>query len=509
MRLYGAELEKTIADQTTWQPHVVGQEFFRALREEAERRGKFLEQQSGDLAPDRCIGVVSDDLGTQGLDNGFSLLETALPPVDSLDELARRQFRDLASVEQALAAEGGAVINMSIHPLGRRDLETYRHHVAPKGIYRYLWYRGWDHTAGIDGRSQNSPSTSIDIDHAADAVSVIIGAGAAFIALFANSPFAEGQISGVLESRLSLWERMFAGSRAESDRRLARFPSAPFSSLGDYFTWMFGPGTSMHFTHATNSQDYRSVGDSLVLVQGNPSLLEYLEKPYSTGYRFDDVMVRFPPREVIKIKPSLRHLELMQWAQFSGARVRFQFKDHDDIAPDAFAAACRSSTPGVVERLLESHTTAMWIEGRDPGAQFPDREIGECDSTVAQSVMISPAALQAGLLRNLDEAIRFIRSQNWSELGTLREVAISKGLSGTTATLSVRRFTEQIVEISSRGLDSAEHRYLAYPEYVLRTGRNGANRQLEWFERYCCSDPRRLPELVAHRRVVLPQTGYA
>lgn len=502
MKLHGAEIEKTIAAQSTGQPFRVGPEFFDHLRASAESRGTFAEMHFGDLDASRCIGVRSSDLGEQGLDNGFGLLETALPPLPTLAEVHARQQQDLSTVQEALAAVGASTVNMAIHPLGRRDFETYREQVAPKGIYRYLWFRGWDHTAGMDGRSQNSPSTSVDLEEAAEAVSVIIGAGAAFIGLCANSPFQEGKVSGAKETRLLMWERMFGPSRAASDLEKAKFPPARFSSLGDYFHWMFGPGTTMHFAHASSSQDYRGIGASLVIVEGNPGLLDFLSKPGWKGYRFDDLMTNFPPREAVHVVPSLRHLELLQWAQFTGARVRFQLDKHDEIPAADFAAACRGDHSRDVERILAPYIKAMWIEGRDPGANFPDRELWASGEELARNVVIAPSAFQAGLLRNLEKASSFLFAHDWADLGALRMAAIRDGLHGTVGTLSVRNFAERLFEIAREGLAPDEQKYLTYFEHVLRTGQNGADRQLSWLQRHHQGSVSGLPELIKSRFVV-------
>ncbi|MBX7144626.1 MAG: hypothetical protein K1X79_09265 [Oligoflexia bacterium] len=502
MKLHGAEIEKTIAAEETGQPFRVGPAYFERLRAAAEARGTFVEVHHGDLDPKGCIGVMSSDLGEQGLDNGYGLLETALPPLPTLDVLYERQLLDLNTVQEALAAEGASTLNMAIHPLGRRDFDSYREQVAPKGIYRYIWYRGWDHTSGMDGRSQNSPSTSVDVDEAAMAVSVVIGAGAAFIGLCANSPFEEGRVSGAKETRLLMWERMFGGSRAKSDLEKAKFPTQPFQSLGDYFHWMFGPGTNMHFAHASSTQDYRGIGASLIIVEGNPGLLEFLSRAEWRGYRFDDLMTNFPPRETVRVAPSLRHLELLQWAQFTGARVRFQLDRHEEIPAAEFAAACRGDGSRDVEKMLAPYVKAMWIEGRDPGANFPDRELLDIDEQAARSIIIAPSALQAGLLRNLSAASQFLHSHDWNDLAALRAAAIRDGLDGRVGNLSVRAFTERILEIAAQGLLRAEHKFLAYFEYVLRTGKNGADRQLAWLDRYHSGSLSGLPELVKSRVAV-------
>lgn len=77
------------------------------------------------------------------------------------------------------------------------------------------------------------------------ALNVILAASPAFIALFANSPFENGEYSGYRENRLTLWPRMFRHARFAADDRLHRLPGRAFADLRDYFEWMFGEGSTM------------------------------------------------------------------------------------------------------------------------------------------------------------------------------------------------------------------------------------------------------------------------
>lgn len=57
-----------------------------------------------------------------------------------------------------------------------------------------------------------------------------------------------------------------------------------------------------------------------------------------------------------------------------------------------------------------------YIEGRVAGANFPDKRlVGLDDASVAHSVVISPTALQAGLLQNMDAAERVLRRASWPD----------------------------------------------------------------------------------------------
>ncbi|MFA9288783.1 MAG: hypothetical protein ACEQSA_02815 [Weeksellaceae bacterium] len=498
---YGGELEKVIAQSQTGEMQAVSQSYFETLSAIAKERGDEVHFHESDIKPDVKLGTVSTTLGEQGLDNGFNLLETALPYGDSLSDLQKRMQLDLETTQQALASDKVSVINLSNHPLGTTTFADYSKYVAPKGVYSYIWFRGWDHTAGINARAQNSPATSVIPAQAADAVSVIIGAGAAFIGLFANSPYEEGQRADYKESRLMMWDRMMAHSKFQGDRRTARFPEKRFHTMAEYFQWMFGPQTSLHFVLGSGT-DYKSIGDKILYVQDMPSVLEFLSKPSWKAYYLNDLLRNFPPQTIEDVKPNIGHMETMQFAQFAGARIRYGLK-HDSFPLVEFLEACAQTDKQNVEAIFEKHAMFTYIEGRDPGANFPDVELRNAGKDIAETAMVSPSAIQAGLMANLSEAVAYIDSFDWKTLGLLREEAIKNGLIGKVGDITVADFAEKIVEIAATGLAEDDKKLLDYPEYVLKTGKNGADRAVEFVENATGTMEEKLKALVVSRKVIL------
>ena len=118
VRTYGAELEKVVSNKTTKQSHKTSQDFFKILQKKAATRDAASHIHSSDLNPKIVIGVVSSDLGEQGIDNGFNLLETASIVHDSLEKLKQSQQKDLQTTLEALNNEEATILNASIHPTG-------------------------------------------------------------------------------------------------------------------------------------------------------------------------------------------------------------------------------------------------------------------------------------------------------------------------------------------------------------------------------------------------------
>ncbi len=502
IKTFGAEIEKAIANINTAQSQSASQQFFKKLKQAAAKRGVKNHYHFSDIQPRTILGVISDDLGEQGLDNGFNLLETALPYQTSLSNLYQKMQIDLKTTQEALQKEGATIINLSIHPLGKRDSKTYKKFVAPKGIYQYITYRGWDHSAGIDAKAQNSPTTGVDIYQAADAVSAIIGCGAALIALFGNSPFEEGKKSKYKEVRLTMWDRMMGNSKSKGDWITSKFPPKRFRNLADYFNWMFGKGTQIHFVFArgNNHSGYKSIRDQILIPQGKLSVLDYLSKESWPAYWFKEIQKVNPNIEIIT--PNISDLEVLQFTQFAGARIRFKLKDHDNFPIKEFLDACKKGTNDV-EKILSNFSEYFYIEGRDPGANFPDQEIQTAGNQTAQSVIVSPAALQAGLINNLNKVTEFIDSYPWKTLEILREAAIKNGLQGNVGKVKVMDFTKKVLNLAAEGLSKNEQWMLEYPRWVLKTKQNGADRAIKFVENYKGSFRNALKELVQSRQIIL------
>lgn len=506
-RTYGAEVEKPIIESRTGKTGAVTNAVFDTLHRVAQSSGESgMKIHLSDVDETQILGVVST-IGEQGLDNGRNNQETATRVTGSLAELEQVLATDARWLIEAFNEHGLAAVNLAIHPLGRRDMGTYRRLVVPKGIYPYLWDRGWDHSAGIDASAQNSASTGVRVEHAARAASVVIGAGAAFVGIFGNSPYQEGQRSEYKEARLKMWDRMLSRSKVPGDYATSLFPDKPFTSLADYYRWMFGEGTGMHFILGSGAEGggYKGNGNKLLVVEGNPPLLDYLAGGERSARYLSDI--KGGRHDVHRITPTLGQMEPLQFAQFAGARVRYIFKESaNTVNLQDFVRACKGEGDLTVEELLEPHVASMWIEGRDPGNNLPDaamvHEVGE---QFARSARIGPSAIQAGLLQNFDAAEALIGSYNWYDLAGLRQAAIKDGMQGEFNGIAVRSFADRVLQIAGEGLSADEHWMLLYAQGVVATGKNGADRAIEFVEdnKHAMSLERALAELVKRRRMVL------
>lgn len=446
----------------------------------------------------RCVALLTAD-AEYGLDNGFNLLETSTRPLRrseggllALDCLAQR---GLAHTLAALRADGACVLNASQHPECPRDMDWYRRVCVVRPIYRELvGHRGWRHWEGIDAKAQNGANVGVPVNDAVRALNVMIGLAAAHVALFANSPLESGRETGLKETRLTVWPRVFDGSRFAGDGMLAGCPPRPFMDLGDYFRWLFRPGTVSRSLPLARRHDYKSA--PTVLLDGDPSLSAFLCASRWSGRRTDT-------GERVVLEPDSAHFEHSQIAQFMDARLRYRLAGLPPLAE--LMAAWRR--PRGLEDLFEAYGADVYIEGRCPGAGFPDAVLlEEAGAEAARSMVMSPVALQWGLQQRLDDAERLMARHGWIRLRRLRDRAMRGGLEDAEVTGLCR----EVVEVASAGLAPAEQHLLAYARHVLETRRCAADRMLDsWRRAPARNAAERLAYVAERHRVVMPPIDAA
>ncbi|NYT58034.1 hypothetical protein H0A65_03755 [Alcaligenaceae bacterium] len=484
----GLEMEMVVADARSGASLPV-QGYFDAMHNIKRARGLACTQ---DFLDGRCVAVHTP-LAECGLDNGFNLLETALAPVaggvGGLDRLAGAAYQELADAMQALQADGACVLNVSQHPACPRSQGWYESTCVPRPIYRELrGYRGWHHWEGIDAKAQNGANTSVPVGQAVCALNVAVALAPASIALFANSPLESGALTGYKENRMTLWSRVFGPSRFPGDLFLSMYPERAFHDLADFFRWMFGPGTVTRGLPMSPTYDYKSV--PVVILDAAPGLLEFLHSTQWGGHRTDT-------KQAVTLRPQAQHFVYSQIGQFLDARLRYRL----DSLPDLPAIMSAWRQDGGLEALFEAHGAQTYIEARAPGAGFADAALlEEAGADIARSVLLSPTALQAGLLGNLDQAWQLVNDRGWRTLGDLRLPAMRSGV----ADEGVRALCADVLTVAKGGLDKSDGHWLAYPEFVLAEGRCAADRLLDTWMAAGESEQEKLAATLARHTALHP-----
>lgn len=444
------------------------------------------------LLEGRCVAGRTP-VAECGLDNGYNLLETALSPVEGgpggLARLALLAHQELADTIEALQSDEACVLNVAQHPACARDPEWYAKVCVPRPIYRELrGHRGWHHWEGIDAKAQNGANTSVPVAYAVEALNVAIALAPASIALFANSPLESGQLTGLKDTRMTLWPRVFGPARFPGDALLCQYPQRPFRDLGDFFRWMFGPGTVTRGLPVESSYDYKSV--ATVLLDRDPCLTDFLQSPGWTGRRNDD-------GSAVELMPQAAHFEYSQIGQFLDARLRYRWERMPSL-PELLAAWERE---GGLESLFGACGAQTYIEARAPGAGFADTcLLREAGAASARSLLLAPSALQAGLLGNLDAASQLVKQWGWQNLGRLRETAIRDGMENDR----VRALCEDVLHVARAGLGASDHQWLAYADFVLASGRSGADRLIDTWQSGGATHEQRLKSVVSRHAALHP-----
>ncbi|MBV6274071.1 hypothetical protein KVP09_14295 [Alcaligenaceae bacterium CGII-47] len=485
----GLEMEMAVIHVDTGASCAVAR-YFDALCQIKQSRRQFCDVM---VLKGRCVGIYTES-AICGLDNGFNLLETALAPVQGgvggLDRLASRAFRELADTIEALRADQAMVLNASAHPDCRRDPQWYAQVCAPRPIYKELvGHRGWHHWEGIDAKAQNGANTSVPIEHAAQALNIMIGLAGASIALFANSPLESGERTQFKENRLTVWPRVFEHARFPGDFLLTQYPSRPFGDLGDYFRWMFGAGTVSRALPQGRRYDYKSA--PTVLLDGDPCLTEFLSARQWMGQQLET-------GERACLVPDSGHFEYSQIAQFMDARWRYQL----DTLPPLAELLLAWGREGGLEALFAACGVDGYIEGRAPGAGFADSVLlAEAGTEISRSMLMAPIALQLGVLENSAEAWQLVQDWGWDTLGVLRNQAMRHGLDDP----DVRALCVQVLAVARGGLAHTDQHWLAYPQYVLDTGRTSADRTLYTWQRIAGTRAQRLAGVARDHAALHPQ----
>lgn len=479
------------AHALTGQTHPVGP-FFRNLQDLWNKRNQpttLLHSRGRDYG-------LRSPAGLHSLDNGYNNLESSLGPFpggpDSLEVLSGLVRRELSDVDHALAAEQAMIINFSEHPQVKIDEDFYYAVRAPRSIYDYqVRHRGWNHMAGFDAKAHNSPSTGIAFEEAIAGLNCLLGLAPAFIALYANSPFEGGGVTGFKENRLNIWSRQLNCSRMAGDHKLHCTPREPFRNFAHYLTWMFGPGTQMWFA---DLKGWGKTPDEMYLMPGNPCLLDFLRRGRQKAYP----MGGGPGKSV---EPDIKNLVYHQFTQYTDCRLRYGLKDP---GPDTVLFMdILDNHPERLEEFLSPYISYCYLEGRSAGANFADRELAMLDqSEIAASVSVSPGVIQAGLLTNLNKTRKLVSGYSWRDLLGLRMEAIRQGLDAEFGGIRVKDLCAGVLDIAGEGLAGSQNLMLSYPLWVLGTGKTGADRALERFEQLSGSLQERIRKLILERRMI-------
>ena len=367
MQSLGVEIEMPVASRRTGASHKVGPYFENLAEIKRARRLHPTIERIGDVAV-----AVHEGLVVSGLDNAFNNLESAFGPfigngnLDTLQQSVRQELADVAAALDREPDGGAMVINFSEHPLVHIDPAYYTWIRSPKGIYDYwVGYRGWEaHGRAWTPKRTTAPTTGVSPIDAVRSLNVLLASSACFIALYANSPFEDGDITGLRENRLSIWPRMFKSLALCLRPLFALHAPTPLPRVGRLFPLDVRP----RHQHAVPGSRPRTK-----TIKNPPASSWWREIPVCSIFSMPPSWGGAPfmrGRCAADAPHCLQHLEFQQYCNFLDARLRFGFQDalpldefltHLDALPESCCRRpSRSVGPRTAPRRRNNNSAHSW-----------------------------------------------------------------------------------------------------------------------------------------------------
>lgn len=267
----------------------------------------------------------------------------------------------------------------------------------------------------------HQPCIDVTYDELIPVLNSFNALGGVFIALFANSGVGEWKMQCCDEEREHRWNMW-----AKPLPKISGIPERPFRNFRDYLTYNWTiPLPAIHRNK------------TLHVVEGNPSIIEYLRK---RSWVTMDVGVGEPSR----VSPSIEDVNLSNMYIWIQARPKFFF---DESVPLRKLMRAYDAGPEGVDAFAQKHLVKLYIETRDIACQpWPE-------------IMAAPAFL-LGLIENIRNVEPLVGSKPWSWWRALREQTIRKSFRVAAAHVIAKK----LVDIAAEGLymrGNGEEQYLA------------------------------------------------
>jgi hypothetical protein len=80
---------------------------------------------------------------------------------------------------------------------------------------------------------------------------------------------------------------------------------------------------------------------------------------------------------------------------------------------------------------------------------------------------------------------------------------MKKGLMAQYNGIKIKDLCKDVLKVAGHGLSSDEHWMLVYPEFVLSSNKNGADRAIEAYEKLTGNTTERMRQLIMEREIVI------
>jgi hypothetical protein len=350
------------------------------------------------------------------------------------------------------------------------------------------------------------PWNSLEPAQAADQIAALQATGWIFNLLTANSPFAQGRLTGKRDYRLEIWDAMTATSRYKQDRTLmSNVPTRP-RRLVDYYKFVFSnqrPAVipDLHpFTQGNSVQDNKT--NILAIKQPNDrqefNILTYLQADTIKTIRLDSAVEQ-------NVTPSVAHIfnnfDFFYIPRY-GARLRINLPDAERLDPKEFAQAILAGDEATFQALLVQggiRKGSLCVEGRVSATALPTQ-----NSSGWEQFSI-PFVLQTAIIRSHREILDLLEKTKltWNDLidrlPTLTNT-IEYGFKTTINGYKADELAKRVWEIAKTRLSTEESTLVGDTiDRILHTHKAPAEEQIDFFKKEkALSAKSALPRLIRH-----------
>ena len=315
--------------------------------------GALLERLLTELGPDAepilekatVIGIRNSDGGSVTLEPGGQL-ELSGAPLDNLHETCRETGRHLRHMREAGKPLDIGMLGIGFHPTARREDISF----MPKGRYqimsRHMPKVG---TLGLD-MMLRSCTVQVNLDYTDEAdmrqkFRTSLALQPLATALFANSPFKDGQLSGLLSTRAYAW--------TDTDAARCGVPACVFDPYFGYEQWIdYILDVPMYFLHR---------GDDYIDVSGQSfrdfldGMLEGHEGQFPSMADFEDHITTAFPEVRMKTFLEMRGADGGPWSNICALPAFWVGLLYD---PESLEAASRLVADISPEDVMEARLSA-------------------------------------------------------------------------------------------------------------------------------------------------------
>lgn len=399
-------------------------------------------QNKAQIKVNKVIDINANPIN-QGYDSSLHLLEIGGGVWSSLTDVINALQQGVKSYQKILMENNGSLISLSHHPFDNIQ-SAYNLGVLPKPLYDIIRGphshklhvypnvlqsiypsnsdigRGWKHRIGTMAASAQ-PWNSLEIGTAVNNIATLQGTGWFFNLLTANSPYAEGKVTGKRDYRLEMWgpDGIMSTSRYQTDKKLtSNLPEEPHT-LVDYFNYVLTSQRPMVIPYQMKEKDTTGQYKTrfMAIVQPDDSaVFDSLKFLRSKSVEVIDIETG----EKIHIKPTVDQLfngfDFNYFARF-GARLRINLPKGNEIDPDEFAETIEYKNESTFVKLLEqagiNNGGFICAEGRVSATVLPTRSHQNWNRYNV------PFVLQTAILRKSKEILNLLikeKNLTWKQI---------------------------------------------------------------------------------------------